>query len=304
MSFAQVKISIPRTHPCLRASRAPSTASTTGTTIPPGRMEAPHRDACSRMHSGRGATVSRAAAGSGGSSEAIRREVLTRPERTKLDPEKDTLFYEQPRFVTHVDDNFIAQLTQLYRERIPEGAAVLDLMSSWVSHLPRERCFGTVYGHGMNQKELLANDQLDEVFMADLNRDPTGWPIKNGELDAVVCCVSVQYLQRPEEVFAEIARVLKPGGVCIVSFSNRMFYDKAIAAWRDASDRAHVSLVKSYFQTVKGFGEPEAVTQVALSEGAAGGGFLQDVSRKFKQLLQGGYQDPFFAIIAYKEDSA
>lgn len=74
-------------------------------------------------------------------------------------------------------------------ERIPEGAAILDLMSSWVSHLPRDRRYGTVYGHGMNEKELLANDQLDEVFMADLNQEPTGWPVKDGELDAVICCV-------------------------------------------------------------------------------------------------------------------
>lgn len=73
---------------------------------------------------------------------------------------------------------------------------------------------------------------------------------------------SVQYLQRAEEVFAEVARVLRPGGVCIMSFSNRMFYDKAIAAWRDSSDYAHVSLVKSYFQAVDGFDEPEAVTEV------------------------------------------
>ena len=45
-------------------------------------------------------------------------------------------------------------MTQLYRERIPDTAVVLDLMSSWVSHLPPEKKYQRVIGHGMNAAEV------------------------------------------------------------------------------------------------------------------------------------------------------
>ena len=122
-------------------------------------------------------------------------------------------------------------MTQLYRERIPAGGDVMDMCSSWVSHYPPEVKYGEVVGHGMNAEELGKNPRLSRFFVRNLNESP-GFAAADKSFDAVTCCVSVQYLQRPEEVFAEVYRVLKPGGVFIVSFSNRMFYDKAITAWR------------------------------------------------------------------------
>ncbi|GIL54347.1 hypothetical protein Vafri_9917 [Volvox africanus] len=169
--------------------------------------------------------------GGGNGGGVVLREVLTRPERVKLDTGDDSAFYDMPRFVKHVDVDFLDQVTELYRQRIPEGGAVLDLCGSWVSHLPAEVYYSKVVGHGMNAAELARNPRLEAFFVRDLNREPDGWPLVDQSLDAVLCCVSVQYLQQPERVFAEIYRVLKPGGVCIVTFSNRMFYTKARSSY-------------------------------------------------------------------------
>ncbi|BDA49429.1 hypothetical protein COCOBI_14-0460 [Coccomyxa sp. Obi] len=229
----------------------------------------------------------------------VTREVLTRSQRSKLDQGSDRQFYDAPRLVTHVDDTFLRKVTQLYRQRIPEGAAVLDLMSSWVSHLPPERRYSKVIGHGMNAAELARNKRLDSFFVRDLNAEPDGWALPERSFDAVLCCVSVQYLQQPERVFAEIYRVLKPGGVCIVTFSNRLYYNKAIQAWRDNSGFGRMQLVKQYFLCVEGFTEPQALNDVDLSGEPKPQGFaavLQNAQRLF-QKVQG---DPFYAVISYR----
>jgi SAM-dependent methyltransferase len=138
------------------------------------------------------------------------------------------------------------------------------MCSSWVSHLPAEVEYAEVVGHGMNVEELGKNRRLDRFFVRNLNESP-GFSAEDKQFDAVLCCVSVQYLQRPEEVFAEVYRVLKPGGVFIVSFSNRMFYEKAISAWRDGSGFSRAGLVKEYFQCVEGFTKAEVVTEVGVA---------------------------------------
>ncbi|GLC34764.1 hypothetical protein PLESTM_000237500 [Pleodorina starrii] len=243
----------------------------------------------------------------GGGGGVVTREVLSRPERTKMDPGDDLAFYDFPRFVKHVDEGFLDQVTELYRQRIPEKGAVLDLCSSWVSHLPPEVFYSRVVGHGMNAAELARNPRLDACFVRDLNREPDGWPLEDRSLDAVLCCVSVQYLQQPERVFAEIYRVLKPGGVCIITFSNRMFYSKAIAAWRDASGYARCQLVRHYFQAVSGFTAPEVLTEVPKPgegrQGAAGGSgadLLSGLLAPLTRLLRRSSSDPFYAVVAYR----
>ena len=140
----------------------------------------------------------------------------------KEDAAADAEFYEAARLVTHIDDHAIAALTDFYREVLPRDGVILDLMSSWVSHLPPEITYREVIGHGMNAEELAANPRLDRWFVADLNRD-SGLPLDPNTFDAALCCVGVQYLQRPIEVFAEAARVLRPGAPFVVSFSNRCF---------------------------------------------------------------------------------
>jgi len=210
--------------------------------------------------------------------------VLQPQQRQKIDAADDALFYGSPRLVTHVDEGFIDGLTQLYRERLPANGRILDLMSSWVSHLPEEMAFAHVEGHGMNEAELARNPRLDRYFCQDLNAHPE-LPLADASFDAVLNAVSIQYLQYPEAVFAQIGRILQPGGVVIVSFSNRMFYQKAIAAWRDATDTEHIELVKRYFRAAGGFGEPEAIAR-------------QSQVPAVLQLLGAGGGDPFYAVVA------
>ena len=165
----------------------------------------------------------------------------------KQDPGKDLDFYAPPRLVTHIDAGAIAALTGFYRERLPEGGGVLDLMSSWVSHLPEDRRYGKVIGHGMNAEELAANTRLSHRFVQDLNLDPT-LPLDDEACDAALCCVGAQYLQRPVEVFADVRRVLVAGGPFVVSFSNRCFPTKAVAIWRALGTDGHTELVKFYLK--------------------------------------------------------
>ena len=210
-----------------------------------------------------------------------------RPEqRTKLDDTEDNLFYSMPRFVTHVDDGFIDQLTTLYRERLKPQTRIFDMMSSWVSHLP-DLEFAHVEGHGMNEAELAKNPQLDHYFIQNLNQNPQ-LPLADQDFDAVLIAVSVQYLQYPEAIFAEIHRILKPGGIAIVSFSNRMFYQKAIAAWREGIETSRVELVKRYFRSVPGFSEPEVIVRPSSVP-------------SFLQMLGVGGADPFYAVIAERQ---
>jgi SAM-dependent methyltransferase len=211
--------------------------------------------------------------------------MILRPEqRTKLDPIDDQEFYGFPRFVTHVDDSFIRQLTDLYHQRLQPHSRLLDLMSSWVSHLPAEMEFAHVEGHGMNEEELAQNSRLDGYFVQNLNTNPQ-LPFPDLDFTAVLIAVSVQYLQYPEAVFSEIQRVLQPGGLAIVSFSNRMFYQKAIAAWRDGTDLSRLTLVKQYFQAVPGFEEPEVIARPSTVPS-----FLRGLG------IVG--QDPFYAVWA------
>src|SRR6266403_1051364 len=146
----------------------------------------------------------------------------------KLDAEEDELCYEPPRLVVHIDDGAIAALTELYRAILPAGGVLLDLMGSWVSHLPPEIEYAEVIGHGMNAEELAANPRLDRRFVQNLNRD-SRLPLADASLDAAMICVSIQYLQRPVGVLREVRRALRPGAPVIISFSNRCFPTKAVA---------------------------------------------------------------------------
>ena len=206
-------------------------------------------------------------------------------QRNKLDASDDKLFYSYPRFVTHVDEGFIQQLTDLYRDRLKSNTRIFDMMSSWVSHLPDEMEFAHVEGHGLNAEELARNPRLNHYFAQDLNENPK-FPLKD-QFDAVLNAVSVQYLQYPEAVFSEIHRVLKPGGVAIISFSNRMFYQKAIQAWREGSEASRVELVKNYFESVPGFSSPEVITR-------------KSTAPSFLQWLGTAGGDPFYSVIAYR----
>ncbi len=183
----------------------------------------------------------------------------------KIDGDDDLAFYGPARLVTHIDETAVAALTEHYRTILPSGVVVLDLMSSWVSHLPPELELAEVIGHGMNAAELAANPRLTRRFVQDLNRDPV-LPLDDAILDAALCCVGVQYLQRPVEVFGEVARALKPGAPLAVSFSNRCFPTKAVAIWRALDTSDHVRLVQLFLERC-GLGD---VVARVLTDGSKG----------------------------------
>ena len=164
---------------------------------------------------------------------------------SRLDESPDALFYATPRFVTHIDDGAIAAVTQLYREYFAPGGAILDLMSSWVSHLPEEIAYRTVVGLGMNADELAANPRLHRWMAHDLNQTPA-LPFGDGEFDGAAICVSVDYLTRPVEVLRECGRVVRVDGPLVITFSNRCFPTKVVAAWRMLDDQGHQELVARY----------------------------------------------------------
>jgi len=195
---------------------------------------------------------------------AVPEEVLSDDDRSRLDERDDHTFYTEPRYVHHVDEAFRRRLRALYRKHLEAGDRVLDLMSSWVSHLPDIE-FEHVVGHGLNGAELERNPRLDEHFLQDLNDDQS-LPLPDGAFDAVLCAVSVQYLQYPAAVFAEVGRVLRPGGVVVVSFSNRMFPTKAVRAWRVRSMDERGALVRAYLDAAGQFDHPEVVAETEPGE--------------------------------------
>ncbi|TDH60591.1 methyltransferase domain-containing protein [Dankookia rubra] len=174
----------------------------------------------------------------------------------KSDSSPDTIFYAEPRFVTHIDNDAIGAVTRLYRALFSADGTVLDLMSSWVSHLPEDVAYKKVIGHGMNAAELAANPRLDHWFAQDLNQDPR-LPLDDASVDAVGICVSIQYLQRPIEVLREVARVLRPKGPVAITFSNRCFPTKAVAIWQNLDGPDQCELVSLYLRHA-GFSAVEA----------------------------------------------
>ncbi|MGB3681207.1 MAG: methyltransferase domain-containing protein [Rubrobacteraceae bacterium] len=199
-------------------------------------------------------------------SEAFRRQ----------DESPDEEFYRTPRLVTHIDDRAIAAVTQLYREHFPEGGEILDLMSSWVSHLPPDVGYRRVVGLGMNETELQRNPRLDEYVVQNLNREPV-LPFGEAEFDGCGVCVSIDYLTQPTEVLRDLGRVLKPGAPVIITFSNRCFPTKAIAAWQALDDSGHMRLVEEYLREAGNWKDVHSLDQ--------------SPSRMFS--------DPLYAVIGY-----
>ncbi len=185
----------------------------------------------------------------------------TEADMGRLDPTDDNYFYDAPRFVTHIDDGAIKSLTEyyseefeaMYKKKQEENAGskldILDLCSSWISHFPAdmEDKFGLTVGIGMNEEELAANKQLYMHYVQDLNKNPKLSQFADNSFDIITNVVSVDYLVKPKEIFEEMHRVLRPGGVALMSFSNRCFPSKAVAMWLQADDIGRLSIVGSYY---------------------------------------------------------
>ena len=201
------------------------------------------------------------------------------PEYFRREDERpDALFYSEPRLVVHIDDHAIRAIGKYLSEALPPGGAILDLMSSWRSHLPEGQVMENVVGLGLNRVEMRENPQLYDAVVHDLNFNPA-LPFRDRVFDATILTVSVQYLTRPEQVFSEVARVLKPGARFHVIYSNRMFPTKATAIWKALSDGDRAKLIGAYFRRSGGWGNPEAL----------------DITPRV-----GGYSDPVYVVSAEK----
>lgn len=164
----------------------------------------------------------------------------------RIDDSDDELFYSFPRLVVHIDEAAIETISQIYAQFLPAGGAILDLMSSWRSHIPVSLHPSKLVGLGLNRAEMDDNPALTGRVVHNINREPR-LPFDDSSFDGAVMTVSIQYMTRPVEVFADVGRVLKPRAPFVVTFSNRMFPTKAVAVWRALSDRDRMRLVEKYF---------------------------------------------------------
>jgi len=183
----------------------------------------------------------------------------------RLDENADEAFYAQPRFVTHIDDEAIAAVTELYRQYFPQHGRILDLMSSWISHLPDEVSYSEVAGLGMNEEELRNNERLSNYTVQNLNTNPV-LDYAGDHFDGAAICVSIDYLTQPVEVLREVARCLKPEAPLLITFSNRCFPSKAVAVWHACNDRERVALVERYLEMSASF-DPIRSIPNSLSDG-------------------------------------
>jgi SAM-dependent methyltransferase len=179
----------------------------------------------------------------------------------RIDESPDADFYMQPRLVVHIDEGAVAAAGEFYAGLLPPHGEILDLMSSWVSHLPTNFPVSGLVGLGMNEEELASNPRLSSYVVHDLNADPL-LPFESERFDGAIVTVSIQYLTRPLEVFTEVRRVLRSGAPFIVTFSNRCFPTKAVQIWRSLDDRDHVRLVEAYFRYSGGWGAPQSVARI------------------------------------------
>ena len=186
----------------------------------------------------------------------------------RQDERDDRLFYTSARLVTHIDDAAIEAARQLYAELLPEDGTILDLMSSWKSHLPDGSMNRRVVGLGMNEEEMRENGQLDEWHVHDVNQQPR-LPFEDGAFAGAVMTVSVQYLVRPVELFRDVARVLRQGAPFVVTYSHCLFPEKAVAIWCACNAEQRAKLIGAYFHYAGGWGQITAQDRSPKADAAS-----------------------------------
>ena len=214
----------------------------------------------------------------------------------RYDESDDSLFYQEPRLVVHIDDQAIAVIGELFLEvfshpgavgghtreegepGVPGGKVILDLMSSWRSHWPKGLLKARLVGLGLNAVEMLENPELDNSIVHDLNKE-LPLPYDDGTFDGVIITVSIQYVTGPVELFRDVNRILKPGGLFLVIFSNRMFFTKAVRVWIESDDEHRMGLVASYFQFA---------------------GNYEEISGTCRNPYRSPYEDPVYVVMARK----
>ena len=210
-------------------------------------------------------------------------EVLSNYQRKKQDESNDEVFYSDPKFVYHLDENFRKYLSTVYKNEIEDCSTVLDLMSSWDSYLPEGKKYKKVIGHGLNKQELEKNKIFDSYWIQNFNINQQ-IPLDNKSVDYCLMVAAWQYLQYPENLTKEIARILSSQGKIIISFSNRAFWHKAPNIWTTSSEEERVNYVRKVLIT-NGFNEPKTIKK------------FNEPSNNFFNFLN---KDPFYCLIASK----
>jgi SAM-dependent methyltransferase len=200
----------------------------------------------------------------------------------RIDESDDELFYRTPRFVVHIDDGAITKVGEIYADRLPRDAELLDLMSSWRSHMPAAMRPKRLVGLGLNRAEMEDNPALTDVIVHNVNRDPR-LPFGDAAFDGAIMAVSIQYVTHPIELFAEVGRMLRPDAPFIVTFSNRMFPTKAVALWHSTNAEQRIALVMKYFEASGAFARVESIDRSAASDPPS---------------------DPIWAVIGYRNSAA
>jgi len=211
-------------------------------------------------------------------------EVLNSYQRKKIDERNDEEFYSDPKFVYHLDTNFRQYLSSVYKNEIADCSTVLDLMSSWDSYLPKVKTYKKVIGHGLNRQELEKNNILDSYWIQNFNLNQK-IPLDNESIDYCLMVAAWQYLQYPENLTTEIARILNCKGKFIISFSNRAFWHKAPNIWTSSTEEERVKYVRKVLIS-NGFNEPKIIKK-----------FNENNLNIFNFLNK----DPFYCLIATKE---
>ena len=210
-------------------------------------------------------------------------EVLSNYQRKKLDESNDEEFYSDPKFVYHLDSNFRSYLSNVYKKEISDYSTILDIMSSWDSYLPEEIKYKKVIGHGLNKQELEKNKIFDTYWIQNFNLNQK-IPLDNESVDYCLMVAAWQYLQYPENLTKEIARILSSKGKIIISFSNRAFWHKAPHIWTSSTEEERVDYVRKVLIS-NGFNEPKIIKQ------------FNETSLNIFSFLK---KDPFYCLIATK----
>jgi ribonuclease HII/SAM-dependent methyltransferase len=174
----------------------------------------------------------------------------------RLDDNDDAIFYQDERFVEHIDDTAVQALRAYLATVVdsPAALSVLDVGASWTSHLEESTIVSNqqrkVVGIGLNAKELAANMVLSDRLVQNLNVQTT-LPLDSDSFDICLCQLTIDYLTRPISVCKELRRVLKKkkeptAGMIHIVFSNRLFLQKAVDNWTGRDDLDHVETVASY----------------------------------------------------------
>ena len=209
---------------------------------------------------------------------------------SRINEEDDAIFYEKERWVDHLDSLALSTVEKIINDLIiEEDPVILDLMAGWNSHIPERLLHSKITGLGLNNKELKQNPALNETLIHDLNSE-TKIPFADNTFDIVLNTVSVDYITKPFIIFREIGRILKPGGLFLVIFSNRMFNGKAVKVWRESDEDERILIVEEFFNECRVFERPE----VFISKGRP-----RPEDDKYASILT--RSDPVYAVYAEKK---